>query len=94
MPTFVDQVVAQLTATLRDRLSLAVEEHIARANSGMSSGRRNASPRKGGKLDMGCRVAGCRNRSKGPRFRFMCEKHIRLPKKKQLAALQAWKASA
>ena len=76
--------------TLRDRLSSAVKEHLAGDRS--RTGRR-ASPLKGRKLDMGCRVARCENRSKGPRFHFMCDKHSRLPKKKQLAALEAWKAS-
>jgi hypothetical protein len=35
------------------------------------------------KRDMSCRYPGCKNRSKGPRFRFLCEEHLKLPKKKQ-----------
>jgi hypothetical protein len=42
---------------------------------------------------MHCRYPGCKNRSKGPRFRFMCEEHRKLPKAKQLAALAKWKAA-
>jgi len=36
---------------------------------------------------MSCRYPGCKNRSKGPRFRFLCEEHLKLTKKKQEAAL-------
>jgi len=32
---------------------------------------------------------GCKNRSKGPRFRFLCEEHLKLPKKQE-AALAKW----
>src|SRR5437868_1317435 len=51
----------------------------ARAESGGSSPRlarkrRGASPFKGKKLDMSCRVEGCKNVSKGPRFGFLCAK--------------------
>ena len=41
---------------------------------------------------MRCRYPGCKNRSKGPRFRFLCEEHLKLPKKKQDAALVKWAA--
>jgi hypothetical protein len=47
----------------------------------------------GKKLDMSCRVEGCPNTSKGPRFGFMCEDHLKkLSKKEQQAARDAWKA--
>ena len=39
------------------------------------------------KLDMRCRNSGCKNKSKGPRFRFLCEKHLKLPRAEQNAAL-------
>ena len=42
------------------------------------------------KRDMSCRYPGCKNRSKGPRFRFLCEEHLKLPKKKQDAVLAKW----
>jgi hypothetical protein len=31
----------------------------------------------GRKLDMRCRAARCFQKSKGPRYRFMCERHLR-----------------
>jgi hypothetical protein len=36
---------------------------------------------------MRCRYPGCKNKSKGPRFRFMCEEHRKLSKKVQNEAL-------
>src|SRR5437763_1016789 len=39
---------------------------------------------------MSCRFPGCGNRSKGPRFRFLCEEHLKLPKKKQSEVLAKW----
>ena len=47
--------------------------------------------KRGKKLDMSCRVLGCKNRSGGPRNGFMCEEHAKLPKKQQQAARDAWK---
>jgi len=48
---------------------------------------------RGRKLDMRCHYPGCKNRSKGPRFRFLCEEHLKLPKKEQKAALAKWAAT-
>ncbi len=51
-------------------------------------------PNKGKKLDMRCRVAGCKNISRGPRFGFICDEHRKkLSAKEQLAAREKWKAA-
>jgi hypothetical protein len=50
----------------------------------------SASTRK--KVDMACRVEDCPNRSRGPRFGYMCEEHSKLPKKSQQAARDSWNA--
>src|SRR6266478_2877975 len=56
------------------------------------TGRNGVARRAGGlKRDMHCRYPGCKNRSKGPRFRFLCEEHLKLPKKKQ-EGLVKWAA--
>ena len=68
---------AQLFA---DRIAAALPRGRLRDGAGTSKLR-------GRKLDMRCRYPGCKNKSKGPRFRFMCEEHRKLPKAKQLAAL-------
>ena len=47
---------------------------------------------RGKKLDMSCRVAGCKNKSRGPRFGFICDEHRKkLSAKEQAAAREAWK---
>ena len=65
---------------------------VAAAKSGAPSKRARSSWLKGKKLDMSCRVAGCKNKSGGPRHGYMCETHQKLPKKEQQAAREAWKA--
>ena len=56
-----------------------------------TASRKRVSPFAGSKLDMACRVAGCPNRSGGPRWGFMCKKHRKLSKEDQQAARDAWK---
>jgi hypothetical protein len=67
-------------------------EHIFATLPAPSLGKRNgvASKLRGLKRDMRCRYPGCKNRSKGPRFRYLCEEHLKLPKKKQETALVKW----
>ncbi len=48
----------------------------------------SVSPAKGRKVGMRCRYPGCKNKSKGQRFRFLCAEHLRLPKEQQDAALE------
>ncbi len=62
---------------------------------GSGKGARGAGRRStaGRKLDMNCRVEGCKNRSRGPRYGFICEEHLKsLSKKQQEAAREAWNA--
>jgi hypothetical protein len=40
-----------------------------------------------------CIVPGCGNPSKGPRWSFLCEKHLTTPKAERQKLLAAWKAS-
>ncbi len=93
-------------SSLIDRLADAVAARLggsgrSSGNSGSQSARNGvAKSGKGGrrsnagrKLDMSCRVAGCPNKSKGPRFGFICEDHLKkMGKKDQQAARDAWKA--
>lgn len=79
-----------------DRLADAVAERIAsrlpaQGVNGAVQSRRGG---KGKKRNMACHYPGCKNRSKGPRFRYLCEQHLKLPKKQQQAALEKWKAKA
>ena len=69
--------------------SASASNGVAKPAKGSGGRRSNA----GRKLDMSCRVAGCPNKSKGPRFGFICEDHLKkLGKKDQQAARDAWKA--
>jgi hypothetical protein len=84
-----------LFASFIDALADAVASRLggsrgAAPSAGKRGGRK--SPLAGKKLDMSCRVAGCKNPSKASRFGFMCEEHTKLPKKEQQAAREAWKA--
>lgn len=71
---------------LVDRFAQQLAERIAAALP-VGTPRDGAAVRRGGprgvKRDMSCRYPNCKNRSKGPRFRFLCEEHLKLPKKKQ-----------
>ena len=67
---------------LAERFAQIFAERVAAA---LPKGRQNGVARRPGtiKRDMRCRYPACKNRSKGPRFRFLCEEHLKLPKKKQ-----------
>jgi hypothetical protein len=56
---------------------------------------RLARARKGGRrLDMRCRVEGCKNTSRGPRFGYICDKHrSELSVKQQREARAKWNAA-
>jgi hypothetical protein len=63
-----------------------------RAPGGASANERRRRAMTGRKLDMSCRIEGCKNRSGGPGKGYMCPTHQKLPKKVQQAARDAWKA--
>jgi hypothetical protein len=93
--TFVDRIVEQLSTSLRDRLGTLVSEleRDARGRIGRATGGKTGRKRR--KLDMRCRVAGCRRMSRGPRFGFICDEHRKkLSKRDQAAAREAWNAKA
>jgi hypothetical protein len=81
-------------ASLLDRFIDALSREIAaRAGGGVRGGRRGGRGGPGRKLDMRCRVEGCKNLSRGPRFGFICDEHRKaLSKKAQQAARDAYKA--
>ena len=48
----------------------------------------------GRRLDMRCRVEGCKNTSRGPRFGYICDKHrSELSAKEQREARETWNAA-
>jgi hypothetical protein len=73
---------------------LAERAKKAGASLSLKGKRRRGSALKGKKLDMRCRVAGCKNVSKGPRFGFICAEHLKKLSVRELnAAREKWKAA-
>src|SRR6266436_3275945 len=81
-----DLLVDRFAQLFADRISAALPAVAPRGGAGNGVG----SKLHGRKLDMRCHYPGCKNRSKGPRFRFLCEEHLKLPKKERDAALAKW----
>ena len=79
-----------------DQLADAVAARLGGKSGGTKGAAKSAgrvSRRTGRKLDMSCRVEGCKNMSRGPRFGFICDDHRKkLSKKDQAAAREAFKA--
>ena len=88
MPFHFDQIVNQVADLIADRAARKINQRV---QSGMRDGARPFSALKGRRLDMRCHYAGCKNRSKGPRFRYMCEEHMKLSKRAQIVALDTWR---
>jgi hypothetical protein len=82
-----DALAERFAQVVADRLAPLLAAAGARRGPGRPPGSGRTSALRGRKLDMKCRYPGCRNRSKGPRFRFLCEEHLKLPRKEQDAAL-------
>lgn len=83
-----DALAEHFAQVVADRLSPLLAAAGPRRGPGRPKGSVNAN--RGRKLDMRCRYPGCKNRSKGPRFRFLCDEHLKLPKPEQKAALEKW----
>lgn len=66
----------------------------AKSNAATSLELRRRGPARGRKLDMSCRVDGCKNTSRGPRFGFICDEHRKkLSAKEQRDAREKWKTA-
>ena|SRR5882724_9068533 len=84
-----DRMVDQIADVIAERALEKINDRIQgemRNGATKRNGRRSSGLR-GRKLDMHCRYPGCKNRSKGPRCRFLCEEHLKLPKAKVQAAI-------
>jgi hypothetical protein len=82
-----DALVERFAQIFTDRILAALPAPNGKSRNGVASSKRG-----GVKRDMSCRYPGCKNRSKGPRFRFLCEEHLKLPKRKQDEVLAKWEA--
>jgi hypothetical protein len=86
-----DLLARRFAEIVADRVAAAIPA-APRRGLGRPPGFSAGAKLRGRKLDMRCRYPGCKNKSKGPRFRFLCEKHLKLPKAEQNAALAKWAA--
>ena len=68
---------------------------LERTKANQSAARLARAARPGGRsLDMRCRVEGCKNISRGPRFGYICDKHrSELTAKQQREARAKWNAA-
>ncbi len=83
-----DLLARRFAEIVADRVAAAIPIATPRRGPGRPKGA--GAQLRGRKLDMRCRYPGCKNKSKGPRFRFLCEEHLKLPKAQQKAALEKW----
>lgn len=72
---------------MADEILTRITERAGFKRGGAPRGR-GPSKLRGRKLHMTCRYPGCKNRSKGPRFSFLCETHLK-NKKASLAAIKS-----
>jgi hypothetical protein len=84
---FLDDLADAFIARVMDRVN------VNGARKG-TLGRRGPSKLRGRKLDMRCRYPGCPNKSKGPRFSFLCGKHLKMPRREVMAAIEKAQAKA
>lgn len=68
---------------------------VERAKENQAAARLARARQLGGRhLDMRCRVEGCKNMSRGPRFGYICDKHRKeLSAKEQREAREKWNAA-
>jgi len=85
-----DALAERFAQVVADRIAPLLAQAAPRRGPGRPPG--SGAKLRGRKLDMRCRYAGCKNKSKGPRFRFLCADHLKLPKKEQEAALAKFAA--
>ncbi len=84
-----DLLARRFAEIVADKVAAAIPA-APRLGPGRPRGSGAGAKLRGRKLDMRCRYPGCKNKSKGPRFRFLCEEHLKLPKAQQKAALEKW----
>jgi hypothetical protein len=81
---FIDKLVNEVAIRLQARIGAIASAGLAAVAKPAPAQRAAPAKRKskvaGRTLDMACRAPGCKNRSKGPRFSFRCEEHLKAPK--------------
>jgi hypothetical protein len=82
---YADTVAAEVLERIRSQVEAGI---VA-----ITTGKAVRFSRRGSGHVMDCRVSGCKQRSKGPRFGYMCETHrSKLSKAEQQKAREQWNA--
>lgn len=77
----VNELVNSISRAVRENIVMELRDYVAGGGGGRKGGlgfslRPKAKPR-----DLGCIAPGCKNVSKGPRFHYLCEKHMDAPRR-------------
>lgn len=82
-----------LSKAAQDRILAKARRDAPREASSARAARVSSRRKPRGPLDMSCRVEGCKNTSRGPRYGFICDEHLKtLGKKQQQEAREKYKA--
>ena len=104
--SIISAAASQIAAAVRQDMAAQLQRLVAGGPLVVTTSRpatvsRSASSRAGNPGGKGikrnipktCIYPGCNNSSKGPRWSFMCEKHLETPKAERQKLLSSWKAS-
>lgn len=74
---YVDQLVSAVAAEIRRNVADEIKAYFAGANGATrGAARLGFAGRRRRKRILPCIAPGCRNPSKGPRFHYLCDKHL------------------
>ncbi|MBI4508931.1 MAG: hypothetical protein HY698_04815 [Deltaproteobacteria bacterium] len=81
----ISDLTAAISHAVRQNIADEIQSYLAGVPAGPVSargiGRRVGPGRPAKRRSMACIAPGCTNSSKGPRFHYLCEKHMDAPKK-------------
>ena len=83
----VSDLVNALTKVVRNNLADELNQYFQRSSGATLGLVKRRGVRPGTKRDMSCIAPGCKNTSKGPRFRYLCPTHMDASKKD----VEAWR---
>jgi hypothetical protein len=86
----VSDLVAAINQHMRGDMAAEVRAFIAAKGTPGRVGRRGRPPGSRKKRLLPCIAPNCANQSKGPRFHYLCEKHMKAPKRDY----EAWRLRA
>jgi hypothetical protein len=90
-PDSLNDILRNHVQEFTNAITAAVRQNVASEISTFLKNGNGHQPRKSRikRRIMGCIAPSCKNPSKGPRFHYLCDKHMEAPKKEW----QAWRAA-